>query len=124
VADRFFHEVRALPIPGDFMKTLAAGAIAALLIGPAAAQETKLTIQPGHSTVIHQYVTTERVQPSVVKMHFELGTEVPDAIKTQPVPLGMVAKVPEVRNYEYFVADGGKVVFVEPYTRRVVQIVQ
>jgi hypothetical protein len=48
---------------------------------------------------------------------------VPDAIKTQPVPLGMVAKVPEVRNYEYFVADGGKVVFVEPYTRRIVQIV-
>jgi hypothetical protein len=64
------------------------------------------------------------VQPAVVKLHFELGTVVPDAIRTTPVPLGMVAKVPEVRNYEYFVADGGKVVFVEPYTRRIVQIVQ
>jgi hypothetical protein len=108
---------------GDVMKAVAAGAITALLIGPAAAQETKLTIQPGRSTVIRNYVTTERVPPVVVKMHFELGTVVPDAIKTQAVPLGMVAKVPEVRNYEYFVADGGKVVFVEPYTRRIVQIV-
>jgi hypothetical protein len=106
------------------MKAIVAGAIAALLIGPAAAQETKLTIEPGHSAVLHQYVTTERMQPAVVKMHFELGTAVPDSIKTKPVPLGMVAKVPEVRNYEYFVADGGKIVFVEPYTRRIVQIVQ
>ena len=105
------------------MKAFAAGAMAALLIGPAAAQDTKLTIQPGHSTVIRNYVTTERLPPALVKMHFELGTAVPDSIKTQAVPLGMVAKVPEVRNYEYFVADGGKIVFVEPYTRRIVQIV-
>jgi Protein of unknown function (DUF1236) len=107
----------------DVMKAVAAGAFAALLISPAAAQGTKLTIQPGHSIVIRDYVTTERVQPVAVKIRFELGTAVPDAIKTQPVPLGMIAKVPEVRNYEYFVADGGKVVFVEPYTRRIVQIV-
>jgi Protein of unknown function (DUF1236) len=105
------------------MKAVEASALVALLVAPAAAQEARLTIQPGHSAVIHDYVTTERVPPAVVKMHFELGTVVPDAIKTQPVPLGMVAKVPEVRNYEYFVADGGKVVFVEPYTRRIVQIV-
>ena len=106
------------------MKAIAAAALSALLIGPAAAQEAKLTIEPGHTAVLHQYLATERVQPAVVKLHFELGTAVPDSIKTTPVPLGMVAKVPEVRNYEYFVADGGKVVFVEPYTRRIVQIVQ
>lgn len=103
---------------------LLAGSAAGVLIGPAAAQEAKLTIQPGHSAVIREYVTSEHIQPADVKMHFELGTVVPEEIKTEPVPLGMVAKAPEVRNYEYFIADGGKVVFVEPYTRRVVQIVQ
>ena len=93
-------------------------------LAPAAAQETRLTIQPGHSTIIRDYVTTEHLQPTQVKMHFELGSVVPEEIRTEPVPLGMVAKVPEVRNYEYFAADGGRIVFVEPYTRRVVQIVQ
>lgn len=110
--------------PGDVMKAIAASALAALLIGPAAGQEAKLTIEPGHTAVLHQYVATEQVQPALAKLHFELGTVVPDSIKTTPVPLGMVAKVPEVRSYEYFVADGGKVVFVEPYTRRIVQIVE
>jgi hypothetical protein len=105
------------------MKAIVASALAALLIGPAGAQESKLTIEPGHTTIIREYVTTEHVQPIVVKIPLALGTVVPEEIKTQAVPLGMVAKVPEVRNYEYFTA-GGKVVFVEPYTRRIVQIVE
>jgi hypothetical protein len=92
--------------------------------GGALAQDAKLTIQPGHTAVIQQYVTTEHVRPATVKIKIELGTVIPNDIQLQPVPLGMVARVPEVRNYEYFVADGGKVVFVEPYTRQVVQIVE
>jgi hypothetical protein len=99
-------------------------AIAAVAGGPAAAQEAKLTIQPGHTAVIQQYVTTEHIPTSAIKMRVEVGSTIPDGIQLRPVPLGMVAKVPEVRNYEYFVADGGKIVFVEPYTRMVVQIVQ
>jgi hypothetical protein len=105
------------------MKTIVASALAALLAAPAAAQEAKLTIEPAHTTIIREYVTSARVQPVVVTMPLALGAVVPDEIKTQAVPLGMVAKVPEVRNYEYFTA-GSKVVFVEPYTRRIVQIVE
>jgi len=58
-----------------------------------------------------------------VTVPLEIGATVPEEIQLAPVPLGMVARVPEVRNYEYFVA-GRKVVFVEPYTRRILQIVQ
>lgn len=118
------HNSLAAALRNAAAAALLAGSAAAVLIGPSTAQEAKLTIQPGHSAVIHEYVTSEHIQPAVVKMHFELGTVVPEEIKTEPVPLGMVAKVPEVRNYEYFAADGGRIVFVEPYTRRVVQIVQ
>ncbi len=97
--------------------------ISILLAEQAAAQETKLTIEPAHGKLIQEYVVTERVQPVKVAIPLEIGTTIPDGIKLAPVPLGMVAKVPEVRNYEYFVA-GNRVVFVEPYTRKILQIVQ
>jgi hypothetical protein len=87
------------------------------------AQDAKLTIVPEHGKLIQQYVITERVQPVTVSFPLEVGATVPDVVHTEPVPLGLVAKAPEVRNYEYFVA-GGKVVFVEPYTRKILQIVR
>ena len=98
-------------------------ASALLAAGAAQGQGARLTIEPGHNTIIRQYVVTEHVQPVTVTVPLELGATVPDGIQLAPVPLGMVARVPEVRNYEYFTA-GGKVVFVEPYTRHIVQIVQ
>jgi hypothetical protein len=104
-------------------RSLVWAAAALLLSGPAHAQDTKLTIGPGHGKMIQEYVVTERVQPVTVTVPLEIGATVPEEIQLAPVPLGMVARVPEVRNYEYFVA-GRKVVFVEPYTRRILQIVQ
>ncbi|MBV9570290.1 MAG: DUF1236 domain-containing protein [Alphaproteobacteria bacterium] len=94
-----------------------------LLAGAAQAQETKLTIEPAHGKLVREYVVTEHVKPVVVTVPLEIGATIPDGVQLAPVPLGMVSKVPEVRNYEYFVA-GGKVVFVEPYTRKILQIVQ
>jgi hypothetical protein len=107
------------------MKTVLASAAAAILLAaPAFGQDSKvLTIEPGHGKLIQDYVVTEHVRPVTVTVPLELGSTVPDGLQLTPVPLGMVAKVPEVRNYEYFTA-GGKVVFVEPYTRRIVQIVR
>lgn len=86
-------------------------------------QDTKLTIVPGHGKLIQEYVVTEHVQPVTITVPLEIGATVPDAVQTTPVPLGLVNKAPEVRNYEYFVV-GTKVVFVEPYTRKILQIVQ
>lgn len=97
-------------------------AAAFLLAGSAQAQDAKLTILPGHTKFVQEYVVTEKVQPVTASIPLEIGTTVPNSIQLDPVPLGLVAKVPEVRNYEYFVA-GGKVVFVEPYTRKILQIV-
>jgi hypothetical protein len=106
------------------MNRLLAGLLGtALLAGQALAQETKLTIVPAHGKLIQEYVVTERVQPVKIAIPLEIGATIPDGIKLAPVPLGLVDKVPEVRNYEYFVA-GSKVVFVEPYTRKILQIVQ
>lgn len=107
------------------MRTVPIAAAAAFLLAvPALGQDSKvLTIEPGHGQIIQEYVVTEHVRPVTVTVPLELGATVPDALQLTPVPLGMVAKVPEVRNYEYFTA-GGKVVFVEPYTRRIVQIVE
>lgn len=96
---------------------------AVLVAGQAYGQDARLAIDPAHGKVIHEYVVTERVQPVAVTIPLEIGATIPDGIKLAPVPLAMVEKVPEVRNYEYFVA-GGKVVFVEPYTRKILQIVQ
>jgi hypothetical protein len=86
-------------------------------------QDTKLTIAPGHGKLIQEYVVTERVKPVVITVPLEIGATVPDSVQTAPVPLGLVNQAPEVRNYEYFVV-GGKVVFVEPYTRKILQVVQ
>lgn len=95
----------------------------AVLATAAHAQDTKLTIVPGHDKIIQQYVVTEHVQPVTLQIPLVIGATIPDGIRLAPVPLAMVARVPEVRNYEYFVA-GNKVVFVEPYTRKILQIVQ
>ena len=96
---------------------------AILLAGQSHAQETKLVIAPGHGKVIQEYVVTEHLTPVKVTIPLEIGATIPDGVQLAPVPLAMVDKVPEVRNYEYFVA-GNKVVFVEPYTRKILQIIQ
>jgi hypothetical protein len=106
------------------MRSILAFAAATLIAAPANSQDAKvLTIEPGHDKIIQKYVVIEHVRPVTVTVPLELGATVPDELQLAPVPLGMVAQVPEVRNYEYFTA-GNKVVFVEPYTRRIVQIVE
>ena len=104
-------------------KCTGTAALVALAAGYAFADDRVLTIAPGHGAIIRQYVVTEHVRPVTVEFPLELGAVIPEGLKLQQVPLGLVAKVPEVRNYEYFAA-GGKVAFVEPYTRRIVQIVE
>jgi uncharacterized protein DUF1236 len=116
--------VPAVQKQGNPMRRTLFGLTAALLLaGPGQAQNDRLTIMPGHDKLIEEYVVTERVQPVTVTVPLEIGATVPSGIQLDPVPMGLVAKVPEVRNCEYFVA-GRKVVFVEPYTRKILQIVQ
>ena len=83
---------------------------------------TTWTVRPEERTVIHDYVVKEKVRPEAVKEEITVGAAVPADVELAPVPQEIYAKVPEARRYEYFDWDG-RVVFVDPDSRRVVQIV-
>jgi len=83
---------------------------------------TSWTVRPEERTVIHDYVVKEKVRPETVKEEVTLGAPVPADVELQPVPEEIYTKVPEARRYEYFDWDG-RVVFVDPDSRKVVQIV-
>ena len=100
-----------------------AGTAAALLAsGYAMAQDATLTIEPAHRTVIKQYIVKEHIRPAPIKETVTVGTVLPEDVSLQPVPEAWVTTAPEVKSYEY-VDWNGKVVFVEPKTRKVVSIV-
>ena len=102
---------------------LIAGSAAALLVsGYALAQDAVLTIEPAHRTVIKQYIVKEHVRPIKIRESVTVGTVLPEDVTLQPVPQDWVTTAPEVRDYDYFDWNG-KVVFVEPKSRRVVSIV-
>ncbi len=104
-------------------KLIFAGAAAALLAGGyAMAQDATLTIEPAQRTIIKQYVVKEHVKPVTVKENVAVGTVLPANVTLQPVPDAWTTEIPSVSSYEYVDWDG-KVVFVDPKTRKVVQIV-
>ena len=84
--------------------------------------KTTWTVQPQERTVIHNYVVKYKVKPETVKEEITLGAAVPEDVELQPVPEQIYTKVPEARRYQYFDWDG-RVVFVDPDSRKVVQIV-
>jgi len=83
---------------------------------------TTWTVQPQERTVIHDYIERARIRPEVVKEEVTVGSPVPADVELQPVPEEIYTKVPEVQRYQYFDWDG-RMVFVDPDTRQVVQIV-
>lgn len=83
---------------------------------------TTWTVRPEERTVIHDYVVKEKVTPEAVREEVTIGAPVPADVELQPVPEEIYAKVPEAQRYEYFDWDG-RMVFVDPDSRRVVQIV-
>jgi hypothetical protein len=101
---------------------LAGTAVALLASGYAMAQDATLTIEPAHRTVIKQYIVKERIRPATIKETVAVGTVLPEDVALNPVPEAWATTAPEVKSYDY-VDWNGKVVFVEPKTRRVVSIV-
>lgn len=83
---------------------------------------TTWTVKPEERTVIHDYVVKERVRPERLKEEVSVGMPVPADVELQPVPEEIYGRVPEVRNDQYFDWNG-RVVFVDPDSHRVVQIV-
>jgi hypothetical protein len=110
------------------MKTILIAATAALFVGGSALAQmetttTTFTIEPAHRTVIKQYIVKEHIRPVQVKERIAVGAVLPADVELQTVPDAWATGVPEVRNYEY-IDWNGKVVFVEPKTRKVVEIVE
>lgn len=83
---------------------------------------TTWTVKPEERTVIKDYVVKEKIRPERVKAQITIGAPVPTEVRLQPVPEEIYARVPEARQYQYFDWDG-RVVFVDPDSRKVVQIV-
>jgi hypothetical protein len=83
---------------------------------------TTWTVRPEERTVIHDYVVKQKIRPEAVKEEVTIGAAVPTDVELQPVPEAIYTKVPEARRYQYFDWDG-RVVFVDPDSRKVVQIV-
>jgi len=83
---------------------------------------TTWTVAPQERTVIHDYVVKEKVRPERIKEDVVIGAPVPTDVELQPVPEEIYSRVPESRRYQYFDWNG-RVVFVDPDSRKVVQIV-
>lgn len=93
--------------------------------GPGMTTETTTTtwtVKPEERTVIHDYVVKEKVTPERVNGDVVVGSPVPADVTLQPVPEQIYTSVPETRRYEYFDYNG-RMVFVDPDSRKVVQIV-
>jgi hypothetical protein len=90
---------------------------------PGVTQETTTwTVRPEERTVIHDYVVKEKIRSVPMQSQLEVGTAAPPDVELQPVPEEIYTSVPESRRYEYFDWNG-RVVFVDPDTRKIVQIV-
>lgn len=83
---------------------------------------TTWTVRPEERTVIHDYVVREKMRPVRVQQDLMVGAPAPEDIQLQPVPEEIYTSVPEARRDEYFDWNG-RMVFVDPDTRRIVQIV-
>ena len=101
---------------------MASTAAALLVSGYALAQDATLTIEPAHRTIIKQYIVKEHVRPATIHESIAVGAVLPEDVTLQPVPSAWTTSIPEVSSYEY-VDWNGKVVFVEPKSRKVVSIV-
>jgi hypothetical protein len=101
-----------------------AGAIALFAGQVAFAQDDSatLTIAPEHEKIIRDYVVKEHVRPATVDETFAVGATVPDTVDIAPVPEQIYTTAPEVKKYRYFYWNN-RVVFVDPDSRRVVDII-
>jgi hypothetical protein len=96
----------------------AAGLLTLAGIGMAAAQDVVIT--PDQETVIHQYITTQKVEPVAPPADFEVtvGAVVPDTVQITPLD------VPDMQTKYDYVVLGDRTVLVDPGSRKIVHIMQ
>jgi hypothetical protein len=98
---------------------LAAAAMSIAFGAQALAQAVSVEIAPEQRTMIKQYVVKEKVRPVTVKERITVGATLPADVELTTVPSDWG---PSVSKYRYVYHDN-HVVFVDPTSRRVVQII-
>lgn len=82
---------------------------------------TALTISRDKAALIKRELkSTRTVQREVT---IETGVTVPEVVELQTVPTTIVTEVPELRDYRFFVKND-EIVFVEPESRRIVEVIR
>ena len=110
-------------------RVLLAGVAVLALAGPTFAQGTMtttapsasatVTIAPEQRTKIKQFVMEKKVKPITVKEKIAVGAILPAEVELQAVPNDWG---PELVKYKYVNWDN-HVVFVEPSSRKVIQVI-
>jgi hypothetical protein len=77
-----------------------------------------LSLEPQQRTVIREYVVQRHVPPATVSREVVVGQPIAREVELQPVPQEWG---PQVRPYRYVYAND-RVMFVDPATRQVVQV--
>ena len=101
-----------------------AAAIFTLMAGGASAQTTGVAVSggiefaPEQRTVIKRYVVERNVAPVTVRERVVVGSPLPADVELQTVPADWG---PGVSKYRYVYHDN-RVIFVEPTSRQVIQI--
>ena len=100
------------------MKPIIAATAAALVISGQAPAQT-VVITPEQRTAIKEYVMKERVRPHKLESRVKVGATIPDDVELAPVP--------EIwgRSFRpyYYAYTGEDVIFVDPSSRRVVEVI-
>lgn len=89
---------------------------------PALAQSVAIDLTPEQETTIYSELHTDAtVGAAPGDVTVEVGTELPETIRLQPMPQSV--QIETVREYRYAVV-GPQVVLVEPDSRKVVKIIK
>jgi hypothetical protein len=80
-----------------------------------------LTLEQRH--VIKEIVKDLKVEQAPANTDISVGAELPQTVKTQPMPAEITAKVPQIKSHELLVKDS-KVVLVDPKDHKVVEVIE
>lgn len=88
----------------------------------AAAHRERLRLTREQDEVIRRHIHAR--PEKTVEFDERIDARVPDTVVLEPLPGPVVAEVPEVRSYDYFIDRNDHVVIVDPETHEVVGIVE
>lgn len=86
------------------------------------AKDVNITAE--NKTVIRQTIVQSNVEPvNDVDFNVTVGVAVPATVTLHPLPVDIVAVVPEYEGYDFFLLADGRIVIVDPATLTIVTII-